>query len=923
MLNSSPGGSYVTVRSVAAQVSLSSIRNIENQLNSVFQKHLGSFIKGSPTFSVETQKMAVSPGGLIRLIGASMNRATSHAKLVDGRLPEQLSSEIEIAITPQAAHDMHWQVGSTLRTSVTFSENNVQGTDVSRQLTLRVVGIFTPSQNDVFWHGETFDPELQLNGGLLYPVLISNEAFLSVLAHISSEKTLANFILYLPPFLFWYYDFDMSRLTSDTLGNLMNSLTSVLAEISNNPIDSPHVVQTVSLGPIDLLQEYNDRIGVLRIPLTSLIYMIAGLLLLFVGLMTNVLVDRQMEAVSLLRGRGASTSQICGSLVVQSIAIGMTSVPIGLFLAIIMTYILSRRILSPADYEVLQLITNSPVQVALSLWWLALTTVCAGILVMAFAISRMVRMDILEMRREAARSTHKPFWQRFRLDILAIVIGCVSFGFSFYITSPGVFGIRVQVLVLPVVRLVGTIFFLLGCVLLFLRAFPFILRLTARLAVRHRGVSPMLPLAQISRAPRQSLRMALLLALIIAFSIFTLTFTASQLQRISDAVTYQVGADFNGELPTTAINRPLKDQIAAYQHIPGVTSATVGYIAPERAIDNGVGATVELVAVDSDTYAQTIIWTKQDSTQSLGPLMTQLATRRTSAVKSGVLPAIVDSTAASALHLSMGVPFTLSDYQGPVQFVVIAEVAHLPTVNDTNQASGTDDYTPEGGVLVDLTSYANVSFARNGADISATNVWLRTLDDPESLANVRAALSGGYLKLDLVNDRRAITEALLHDPLYEASIGLLIIGTVATLLLALGGNLSVSWLNVRSRIKNFVVMRALGSTPSQIAQMLLWEQGIVYAVAIGSGIVCGLFLSLVMLPAFIFTSLPMNVIANQVNTGEFYLIQSVPPVQIVIPVLLLGVALIALIVICALTLGMMMRFILHPFIGQMLRLSED
>src|SRR5260221_13803275 len=87
----------------------------------------------------------------------------------------------------------------------------------------------------------------------------------------------------------------------------------------------------------------------------------------------------------------------------------------------------------------------------------------------------------------------------------------------------------------------------------------------------------MLALAQMARAPRQALRMILLLALAIAFAIFTLVFAASQTQRASDIADYQVGADFSGVIPLGLVNSsPLQQEIALYRHIQGVLSATGG-----------------------------------------------------------------------------------------------------------------------------------------------------------------------------------------------------------------------------------------------------------------------------------------------------------------------------------------------------------
>jgi hypothetical protein len=78
------------------------------------------------------------------------------------------------------------------------------------------------------------------------------------------------------------------------------------------------------------------------------------------------------------------------------------------------------------------------------------------------------------------------------------------------------------------------------------------------------------------------MRMILLLALAIAFAIFTLVFAASQQQRANDVAAYSVGADFSGTIPIGVNHPPLQDEIALYQHVHGVLAATTGYVEEEH-----------------------------------------------------------------------------------------------------------------------------------------------------------------------------------------------------------------------------------------------------------------------------------------------------------------------------------------------------
>ena len=437
----------------------------------------------------------------------------------------------------------------------------------------------------------------------------------------------------------------------------------------------------------------------------------------------------------------------------------------------------------------------------------------------------------------------------------------------------------------------------------------------------------MLALAQMSRAPRQSVRLTLLLALATAFAIFTIIFMASQTQRIEDVAAFQSGADFSGTFQKSAAT-PLQvaEETALYHHIPGVISATVGNISSATAAGTILSLPMEIRAVDSTTFARTAIWTEQDSSQSLSTLMAQLTSQRTSALSRQTVPAVVDSSAWQSLKLTPNASsFSLNFTNGAVQFVAIAEVQHIPTVNDLSTSTTNSGSVPNGGILVDYPSFAAVygfDFRTSSASLPLNAVWLRTHDDAASLTAVRKALSKGVLQLTPLYDRRATIESLYHDPLYLDLLGVLTLGASTALLLALVGSLIATWLNAQSRLVNFAVLRALGAASPQIASTLTWEQSIIYTTSILFGILFGAIFSALVVPRLIFTSVGSSGTSSDLTNSQFDVTQNVPPIQIVIPPMLV-IALAVLVIICIVALGMMIRVVSRPSISQTLRLNED
>ncbi|MBO0781427.1 MAG: FtsX-like permease family protein, partial [Ktedonobacteraceae bacterium] len=200
----------------------------------------------------------------------------------------------------------------------------------------------------------------------------------------------------------------------------------------------------------------------------------------------------------------------------------------------------------------------------------------------------------------------------------------------------------------------------------------------------------------------------------------------------------------------------------------------------------------------------------------------------------------------------------------------------------------------------------------------ANFAWIRTADDTRSLASVRSVLASGDLQLSPLNDRRVLISDLHREPLYMDLIGILSLGATTALLLALIGNFIASWLSARGRIANFAILRALGAAPRQVASVLTWEQAIIYSTSIVLGVLFGAFLSLNVVPSLLYTSPPNTDFTSQ----EFFLLQNIPPIQIIVPVLS-GLALAAIVGICIVALGLMVRVVSRPALSLVLRLNED
>ena len=868
-----------------------------------------------------------------------MLQARTHVSVVSGRLPQPQSSGVEIALTPETAAALQVQVGSVI--TLTLSLLNLPSPSPGQvsfyDLPVQVVGFFTPGANDLFWHGETFQPNPHPKL-TQYPALMSSETFLASLTQMAATLGSGEVIFLEKPDLRWYYHLDASRMKSDALDDLIDRLTTTQIQLPNDPRVTEYAyapqlsgATLESFGAPSLLERYRDRLLVARIPIGMLLLQVLALACFFVSMVATLLIDAQAEAIALLRSRGARRRQILGAFVAQSLGLSLLACLTGPVLAVALVYVLGRQTLAPASQTALHLITDHPFQAAFGLRWFALVAAGGALLALLMAVRGAANRDILALRQEQARSTHRPLWQRLYLDLAAALVALTGYGLSSYVAQAGVVDARVTQLILSPLALVAPLFLALAGILLFPRLFPWLLARLSRRVARQSGAAPVLALAQMARAPQQALRLILLLTLAISFAGVTLVLTASQSQQMRNMAAYQVGADFSGGLPPAPaclsseglprrVTCPtLAQQAALYRMIPGITAATIGYAAD--AVSETIP--VKIRAVDPASFAQAAIWSEQDAAEPLAALMASLVAHRS--LQGHVIPAIVDAQTWNALHLRVGAMFSLdvpTGTQGEVPFtslfLVLSEVHHLPTVNDS--LDSTSDYTPPGGILVDEVTYAAHYQQASQTRLPRNYVWLRTSDDPLLLAGVRAALTSGPLRLEALNDHRALVANAQQDPLYLDLIGVLTMGAAMSVLLALVGSLLTSWLSARMRLKSFALLRALGSTPRQIASVLFWEQGLVYLTALGLGALFGAFLVMTLVPELIFTSPPATDVP--ISRGEFYALQHLLSIQIVLPAVL-SIALTALVVICLFALAMMARLVSKPALSQILRLNED
>src|SRR5579884_368735 len=493
----------IVVSSVSKAVSLAATVQATRHLDQEFSRNLGPYLSGTAEFAVESQTLSI---------------ASTHD-----------SDKINLTGFPM--------------------QDNAAGL-VKVPLPLSVVGIFNlASPDDPFWHGNDFLGSSPDNNTAYYSALASTSTLLSYLYKLSSPTPSVVRLYYSGfPNLLWYFHLVISRITIHDLNSITRGIHNVEVDATNDiaMYQQPFVLQPQVFLGSDVLQAYSDRISIAQMPIASFLLLVFLLILFFIALMVSLLVERHAETIALLRSRGASRKQIFGALSMQGVLLCLLALAIGPFLAVPLTTLLVQQTLPASDSGSLNLLAGSPWSIALGVSGYALAAALVVLVAFSLAVLSATRQDTLALKRETARPTVRPLWQRLNLDLGIALLALVGFACIVYLESGVIQDTRQRLLLLSPLSLLQAVCLLLAVTLLLLRILPRLLRGGAWLAARRRGATSLLALAQISRTPRHASRITLLLALSIALAIFTLVFNASQFQRVFDIADYQAGADFSG-----------------------------------------------------------------------------------------------------------------------------------------------------------------------------------------------------------------------------------------------------------------------------------------------------------------------------------------------------------------------------------------
>ena len=303
-----------------------------------------------------------------------------------------------------------------------------------------------------------------------------------------------------------------------------------------------------------------------------LLVLVAVVVLYYIVTLSGLLIERQKGEIALLRSRGAGFWHLIAIFTVEGLTISAMSIALGPLMAA------GAIKLAGSTPIFAELLGGTGLDVKLSGTAFALGAVggifsfCA-LMIPAIQASR---VSVTAYRRESARPSGLPFFQKYYIDVLLLILLVVLFrqlseqGSLFATQTFGQTTANYLLLAVPAITL-------LGFALVLLRLFPIALNLASRVLSKVLPVGPTLGLWQMARNPAYYARLSLLLILTAGLGIFAASFGGTLDRSFEERVLYSTGSEIRIDGISTDASGFTKPLQSSYEDIEGVDVASSVY----------------------------------------------------------------------------------------------------------------------------------------------------------------------------------------------------------------------------------------------------------------------------------------------------------------------------------------------------------
>ena len=757
----------------------------------------------------------------------------------------------DVIVTAEAFRELELQLGRT------YQLHDLLG-HVPR-LRITVVGVFTKSDpRDPFWFGRFS----RLSTSYLIDFSTFERDFLETEARNMTRA-------------YWHYAIDYHELTIRDVPNVMRRHADYVR------LAAPAGVSfTFAIAP--LLESYLLRAATLQRTLSFLQIPSALLLLLFVAMLSQLVIDGDRNEIAVLKSRGAGGRQILSAYVIEALLLGAIGLLLGLPLAVLIVRVIG------ASNGFLDFVARPALPLLLSWRMLGFALLGVAIFVgsLVLPLVRATGVSIVGLKSRHARAPRSLPWQRYLLDVLLLAVAGYAF-FSFRQRREIQELIPAESAPLDPLLFLASTAFILGAGLLTLRLFPIAVRAVFRLGRRLWSPAMYAGLVQVSRSRGREYFAMIFLIFTLGMGLASSTTARTMNQSTEDDISYLVGADiallpeFQSDAPPasaedldplTAVAAPTgaaravqyrAPPLGPFRALPGVERLTTVFRASSASmvIPGNTRVAVQVMAVVPHEFGR-ITWFRND-------LLPAHLNHHLNLIANAPTGILLSADARDQHGVRPGDLVRLTwKRQLPIQAVVMGFVDYWPSFDPT--ATGRRRPPPTFAV-------ANFDYVFAKMATEPYELWV-DLEPGAQSGPLYAAVEEQELRVLEIRDTTQLTIVAKNDPLLQGTNGVLTFGFITAVLVSVTGYVLFLVFALRERTLQFGLLRALGVHQRQVVGMLVLEQLLTGGFAIVAGLAIGQLAALLYVPLLQLAGpaaeqiLPFRVVALRSDYLRFYVL---------------------------------------------------
>jgi len=525
-----------------------------------------------------------------RALFESMSGIESHIRYLEGARPASTvlydgrTPLVEAALLARRARQHGVHVGDTIE---------LEGAASGRtRANARVTGIFEPIDlRSSFWNGlgdSILAPEFD-NQPPFVALIVPEEALWAVASIAPGSVAEVTWIIQTDPGV-------LRRLTPAEIRSMYNAFR---AEVE---VQMPR--STVFSGLEPSFRDLERRILFARVPMFLIGALLLAVVAYYMLMVAGLLAERRRGDIAMLRSRGISALQIGRLYALEGTGIVVMAAAAPFIARVVVAQLGRLPIYGPVTGG-----ATLPTELSLPAFGWAALAGAAALAVLAVPALLYARTDIAGGQRAGGRPARGMWFQRYYLDAVVLVLGGLVLWELRTRRTVVTSGLEGQPAA-DITMLFAPAMLLLGVTVVFLRAYPPLLRSIAWASARVAPVWVTMPLWRLSRNPFHYAWPIVLLVLAGGLAVLAAAL-GSTLERSSfDRSAYATATDIHAS-SVRAPGFADSSMITSVRAVPGVTDAAVAVRTRGDIGTTGRGEGFELLAVEAERFGR-IAWFRDD-----------------------------------------------------------------------------------------------------------------------------------------------------------------------------------------------------------------------------------------------------------------------------------------------------------------------